>query len=187
MAQPDTTTEIHDKVQQWKTAFAHKVSAVSGDQMPADVTALSYVDILTGGEQNPLAFDDAVDVFLDGLKTIGFFSDAASQRLHTSGRDVADEVAHHIATEFSDASFAATMQAGPMIAMPPGERLAIVLHDKPFRITEIFYETKDETMLQLPDVFVLDAYDTNFYTVKAVAKLDDNPVFKQRMDELGLR
>lgn len=185
MSKKTAIQEINNKIYQWKMAFAQKVSDVSGEQMPADVTKLSYIDILTAGEENRLSFRDAASVLSQEKIRIGFFSDEARVLLNTPGRRVAESIAD-TTSSYTNQIFAAQVKAGALIANGPNMRAGAILHDRPFRMTEIFYETKDETSLQLPDLFVLNEYTGSFYTVKAVENIEDNPVLKNRMKELKI-
>ncbi|MDB5478545.1 MAG: hypothetical protein JWM96_1040 [Alphaproteobacteria bacterium] len=179
--------EIIVKVSHWKNVFKKTAEEALEETIPEEADGLSYAEILDKAKNTDLSVNDINYAVMQAFTGIGAFSANAKELLHSPGYKEAKTIANYIFSNYNDDLFAQQSMEGPLIACPPhleDTKLAAVFHASSHPLLEMFYETKDENLIELPDVFVLE--NSNLYTIKAMRSLDENPVFKERIKALNL-
>ncbi len=179
-------TEIITKVSKWKTHFKRAVEARGGGPLPENVDDLTYAQILTGAGGR-ITLPDLHDSIRQAIETIGVFSSAAKNRLHSFGYLGCRQVSGDIFRGFDNKNFGLQIKDGPVIAvLENDQRLGIVFHrtSAGLKMLEMYYESDDAALFELPDTFIEDIGGIS--SVKAVQKLSDDQRLAKRIDQLGL-
>jgi hypothetical protein len=189
-AMPQTAyNEIQSKALLWKNIFKAEVEKITGHKIAEEPADLSYVQILNKTVGYDFSLSNIAKIISKSIVEIGSFSQQARQVISTPGYDEAKNIGAYIIQNYDQENFKEQMNDGPLIAAPPhlpDTRLAAVFHYPSYPVIELFFESKDEKEIALPDIFVLDN-NMGLYTVKAVKNLEDNPVLKKRIQFLSQR
>lgn len=172
----DIYESIAKKIAGWKTIFKDNIESVTGKSDPRDAAGMSYVEIMQITQGADYTIENITEPTATALVKIGVFTKEENEIIRTNSYVYSrDAILPCIEADYSLTRFDQQAATNPLISTAPqlnGHLVGIVFHNfGNIKMLEIFYETTDEAVTQLPDTLIVSS--PYLATIKAVENLED--------------